>query len=102
MLEPYTIILAPNSSIMTGPGGNAIVLGSGTEGATVIDRAIDDGAYLDGLIEEGKKRGGIRRILITHGHHDHTDGGIALKKRVNVPIYGCSRKGVPMADEEIG
>jgi len=102
MLEPYTIILAPNPSIMTGPGTNTIVLGSGTEGATVIDPAIDDAAYLDGLVEEGKKRGGIRRILITHGHHDHTDGAVALKKRVNVPIYAFNRQGVPMADEEIG
>src|SRR2546421_6301475 len=102
MLEPYTIMLAPNPSIMSGPGTNTIALGSGTEGATVIDPAIDDAAYLDGLVEEGKKRGGIRRILITHGHHDHTDGAIALKKRVNVPIYAFNRQGVPMADEEIG
>src|SRR5436309_15057486 len=102
MQQPYTIILAPNSSIMTGPGTNTIVLGSGAEGASVIDPGVDDAAYLDALVEEGKRRGGIRRILITHGHRDHTGGAIALKERVNVSIYAFSRRGVPMADEEIG
>jgi glyoxylase-like metal-dependent hydrolase (beta-lactamase superfamily II) len=106
MLTPYTIILAPNPSIMTGPGTNTIIVGSDVEegpgGATAIDIAIDEPAYLDAIIEEGAKRGGIRRILITHGHHDHIDGATALRERLGVPIYAHSRKGVPMANEEIG
>jgi len=101
MTKPYTIILAPNPSIMTGPGTNTIILGSGIEGATVIDPAVADNAYLDAIIEEGAQRGGIRRILITHGHHDHIDGAVALKERLGVSIYAFSREGVPMADEEI-
>src|SRR5580700_8460835 len=106
MLTPYTIILAPNPSIMTGPGTNTIIVGSDVEddpgGATAIDIAIDEPAYLDAIIEEGAKRGGIRRILITHGHHDHIDGAIALRERLQVPVYAYSRQGVPIADEEIG
>src|SRR5947209_17249184 len=102
MPSTYTLILAPNPSMMTGPGTNTIVLGNGTEGAIVIDPAVDDAAYLDALVEEGNRRGGIRRILITHGHHDHSGGARALKERVNVPVYAFSRKGVPVADEEIG
>jgi glyoxylase-like metal-dependent hydrolase (beta-lactamase superfamily II) len=101
MQMPYTIILAPNPSIMTGPGTNTIVLGSGVEGATVIDPAVDDVAYLDAIVEEGAKRGGIGRILITHGHPDHIGGAIALKNRLGVPVYAFSREGVPAADEEI-
>src|SRR5438105_1534390 len=101
MQIPYTIILAPNPSIMTGPGTNTIVLGSGAEGATVIDPAIDDAAYLDAIVQEGAKRGGIRRILITHGHHDHCDGAAALRDRLGVSIYAFSREGVPVADEEV-
>lgn len=97
----YTIILAPNPSIMTGPGTNTIVLGSGTDGATVIDPAVDDAAYLDSLIEEGNRRGGIRRILITHGHRDHTSGAVALRERTGAPVYAFSREGVPVADQEI-
>lgn len=102
MQQLYTIILAPNPSMMTGPGTNTIVLGNGTEGAIVIDPAVDDAAYLDALVEKGNRRGGIRRILITHGHRDHTGGATALKERVNVPVYAFSCKGVPVADEEIG
>ena len=101
MPKPYTIILAPNPSIMTGPGTNTILLGSGTGGATVIDPAVDDAAYLDAIVQEGTQRGGIQRILITHGHHDHIDGAVALRERIGVRIYAFSRKGVPMADEEI-
>lgn len=99
--QSYTIILAPNPSIMTGPGTNTIILGGGAGGATVIDPAVDDAAYLEAIIEEGKRRGGIRRILITHGHHDHIDGADALRKRLGVSIYAFSREGVPVADEEI-
>src|SRR5713101_4964442 len=101
MPNPYTIILAPNPSIMTGPGTNTILLGGGVDGATVIDPAVDDAAYLDAIVQEGVRRGGLRRILITHGHHDHIDGAVALRERTGAPIYAFSRSGVPMADEEI-
>ena len=101
MQIPYTIILAPNPSMMSGPGTNTIVLGNGVEGASVIDPAVDDTTYLDTLVEEGAQRGGIRRILITHGHPDHIGGALALKKRLGVSIYAFNREGVPMADEEI-
>ncbi len=101
MHNPYTIILAPNPSLMTGPGTNTIVLGSGTEGAIVIDPAVDNADYLDAIIQEGERRGGIRRILITHGHHDHTDGAVTLRERTGAPILAFSRQGVPIADQEI-
>src|SRR5437879_4899175 len=101
MQKPYTIILAPNASIMTGPGTNTIILGNGPAGASVIDPASDNPTYLDAIVEEGTKRGGIRRILITHGHHDHFDGAAALRGRISVPVFAFSREGVPVADEEI-
>src|ERR1700730_3945936 len=101
MQDTYTIILAPNPSIMTGPGTNTIVLGGGSEGALVIDPAIDEAAYLDALVQEGEKRGSIRRILITHGHPDHIGGAAALRERLHVPIYACNRQGVPFADIEV-
>jgi glyoxylase-like metal-dependent hydrolase (beta-lactamase superfamily II) len=101
MQQPYTIILAPNPSIMTGPGTNTIILGVGEEGATVIDPAVDDTAYLETILQAGAERGGIRRILITHGHPDHVGGAEALRKRLGVSIYAFSREGVPIVDEEI-
>lgn len=102
MDEPYTIILAPNPSLMTGPGTNTIIVGGGAEGATVIDPAVDDAAYLDAIIAEGEQRGGIRRILITHGHHDHMDGAAALSKRTGVTVYSYSKQGIPPTNSEIG
>ncbi len=101
MRQAYVVILAPNSSIMTGPGTNTIVLGGGEEGALVIDPAVDDSTYLDAIIQAGAERGGIRRILITHGHPDHIGGVEALRKRLGVSIYAFSRQGVPFADEEV-
>src|SRR5207237_7191786 len=101
MNHSYTIIQAPNPSIMTGPGTNTIILGGGSDGALVIDPAIDENAYLDTLVQEGERRGGIRCILITHGHPDHIGGAEALRARLQVPIYAYSRQGVPVADAEI-
>jgi glyoxylase-like metal-dependent hydrolase (beta-lactamase superfamily II) len=100
-MKPYTVILAPNPSIMTGPGTNTIILGGGDEGALVIDPAVDDTAYLDAIVQAGAERGGIQRILITHGHPDHIGGAIALRNRLGASISAFSRQGVPMADEEI-
>jgi glyoxylase-like metal-dependent hydrolase (beta-lactamase superfamily II) len=99
MADTYTIILAPNPSIMTGPGTNTIVLGEGSDGATVIDPAVDDASYLASLVQEGERRGGIKRILITHGHSDHTSGAVALRERTHAPIYAFSRESVLFADE---
>jgi glyoxylase-like metal-dependent hydrolase (beta-lactamase superfamily II) len=101
MPQPYTIILAPNPSIMTGSGTNTIILGGGAQGALVIDPAVDDSAYLDAVVQAGAERGGIGRILITHGHPDHMGGAVALRDRLGVYIYAFSRQGVPVADEEI-
>jgi glyoxylase-like metal-dependent hydrolase (beta-lactamase superfamily II) len=104
MEKPYTLILAPNPSLMTGPGTNTIVLGGGAEGATVIDPAVEDVAYLDAILREGAERGAIRRILITHGHPDHIGGIAALRKRLGthlVHVFAFSRKGTENIDEEV-
>ncbi|GCE18146.1 MBL fold metallo-hydrolase [Dictyobacter kobayashii] len=101
MSEAYTTILAPNASMMTGAGTNTIIVGTGVEGATVIDPASDNLKHLEAIICAGEPRGCIRRILITHGHADHFEGAEALRKMLGIYIYAYSRKGVPCADEEL-
>jgi glyoxylase-like metal-dependent hydrolase (beta-lactamase superfamily II) len=98
----YTTILAPNASLMSGPGTNTIVLGCADEhGALVIDPADANPAHLDAIVQEGERRGGIRKILVTHGHPDHVGGAAELRARLNVPIYSFNRRGVPLLDHEV-
>jgi glyoxylase-like metal-dependent hydrolase (beta-lactamase superfamily II)/acyl carrier protein len=99
--DTYSVILAPNPSLLTGAGTRTIVLGDQSTGAVVIDPAIDDPEYLSDIIQEGQRYGGIRRILITHGHPDHVGGASALRAQLRVPILAFSNKNVPFADEEI-
>lgn len=101
MSHPYTVILAPNPSIFTGPGTNTIVVDGENAGATVIDPANDNPDHLQAIIHEGELRGGIRRILLTHGHRDHIGGAEILRQQLGVPICGYSRSGIPFIDEEI-
>ncbi len=104
MSNPYSIILAPNPSILTGPGTNTIIV-DGTDtrstGAMVIDPADDSPEHLNAIIEAGELRGGILRILLTHGHRDHIGGAELLRQQLGVPICAYSRSAISFIDEEI-
>ncbi len=98
----YISLLAPNASLMSGPGTNTLILGRPDEdGALVIDPADSAPAHLDAIMREGERRGGIRRILVTHGHPDHVGGASELRARLGgVPVYAFNRNGVPELDHE--
>ncbi|MDQ3914545.1 MAG: MBL fold metallo-hydrolase [Actinomycetota bacterium] len=81
------VVLAPNPGLMTGPGTNTYVVGTGP--AVVIDPAVPDPAYVEAVAAAA---GEVAAILVTHRHDDHT-GGVralidALAREVPVRAWG--------------
>jgi glyoxylase-like metal-dependent hydrolase (beta-lactamase superfamily II) len=71
--SPYVRrIVAPNSSVMTGPGTNTYLVG--TEDVVVIDPASSEPLHLYSI----KSAGEVSRIILTHGHPDHVGGAAEL------------------------
>ena len=85
-------VLAPNPSVMTGPGTNTYLVG--TDEVTVIDPGPDDPAHIKAILAAASN-GAITRIICTHTHVDHWPGAPALAKATGAPIlaYG-SRDGL--------
>lgn len=94
-------ILAPNPSLLTGPGTTSFLVGSASSGCVVIDPGPDDQGHLQRLANEAQVWGGLRSILITHGHADHYEGARTLAGLTGAPILAWSREGTPVADEEL-
>ena len=95
------VVLAPNPGVMTGPGTNTYIVGSGP--TCVIDPAVDDAGYLE---EVAARAGDVREILVTHRHSDHVGGVAVLAERFGCPVraYGDRPAGgvdvTPVSDGE--
>ena len=93
------VVIAPNPSLMTGPGTNTYVVGTGP--TAVIDPAVADPGYLDAVVESA---GPVSAILVTHRHGDHVGGIEELVRRTGAPVraFGVEPAGgvpvAPMAD----
>ncbi|MGI8519558.1 MAG: MBL fold metallo-hydrolase [Actinomycetota bacterium] len=74
------VVLAPNPGLMTGPGTNTYIVGSGP--VCVIDPAVSEASYLAAV--EGA--GDIAVIGITHRHPDHVGGAAELARRSGAPV----------------
>lgn len=95
------IVLAPNPGVMTGPGTNTYILGTGPR--FVVDPAVDDPEYLHAVTDAA---GEVAAVLITHRHPDHVGGVRALVQRSGAPVraFGDAPAGgmpvVPLRDGE--
>ncbi|MEA2434101.1 MAG: endoribonuclease [Actinomycetota bacterium] len=76
------LVMAPNPSVMTGPGTNSYIVGTGP--VAIIDPAVDDPEYLDALTRFARN---VRAILVTHRHEDHVGGIAALVERYGCPVH---------------
>ncbi|HKT37136.1 MAG TPA: MBL fold metallo-hydrolase [Ktedonobacterales bacterium] len=93
------LILAPNPSLLTGPGTNTFLITDEAAGEVVV---IDPGPgmpeHLRRVADAVAERGQARAILVTHGHPDHADGAAALRELLGAPVCAWSREGVPATD----
>ncbi len=84
-------ILAPNPSVMTGPGTNTYLVG--TDEVTVIDPGPDDPSHIEAILAAGDGR--IARIICTHTHIDHWPATDALARETGCAVLAFgSRDGL--------
>lgn len=77
-------LVAPNPSMMTGPGTNTYLIGVRQIAV------IDPGPALPQHIDAIQQHAGapIRKILVTHTHPDHSPAASLLKKACGAELYG--------------
>lgn len=96
------LVLAPNPGVMTGPGTNTLIVGTGP--TVVIDPAVDDQAYIESVLGAA---GDVSAILITHRHSDHIGGAAVVANHTGAPVraWGEEPAGgalvTPLTDGEI-
>jgi glyoxylase-like metal-dependent hydrolase (beta-lactamase superfamily II) len=77
-------LLAPNPSMMTGPGTNTYLFGIAE--IAVIDPGPDIEEHIDRIIETAGAP--IRWVLATHTHPDHSPGAMSLAARTGAQVVG--------------
>jgi glyoxylase-like metal-dependent hydrolase (beta-lactamase superfamily II) len=82
-------VTAPNPGVMTGPGTNAYLVGTGD--VALIDPGPESERHLSVMLEAAGGR--LKWILCTHTHLDHSPGARALKAATGAELLGFG--GVP-------
>lgn len=98
--DGVTRLLAPNPSPLTLSGTNTYLI-RGARGCLVIDPGPEIEAHLVAVADAARAQGGVRAILITHGHPDHVAGAARLRELCGAPVVAWSREGAPVADETL-
>lgn len=86
LLAHYDILCvrAPNPGPLTLTGTNTWVLGRGP--AWVIDPGPQIDSHLEHLSAAIGERGGLGGVVLTHDHHDHSEGVAALLEQHPAPV----------------
>lgn len=87
-------LLAPNASLMTGPGTNSYVLGDPP--VAIVDPGPDDPEHLDTLLQAAPR---LRDIFVTHTHRDHSSGACFLAARTGARVIGLAAPADGRQDE---
>ena len=80
-------ITAPNPGMMTGPGTNAYLIGTGD--IALIDPGPESASHLAAVLEAVGRR--LKWILCTHTHLDHSPGAKALKAATGAELLGFGK-----------
>jgi glyoxylase-like metal-dependent hydrolase (beta-lactamase superfamily II) len=81
--DTASVVLAPNPGPMTLEGTNTWVLRSPDSQACIV---IDPGPDHEGHLGAVAACGPVATILLTHGHHDHSDGARRLAEMTRAPV----------------
>lgn len=89
--ERASCVLAPNPSLMTLDGTNTwLVAEPGAEPAIVVDPGPDDDGHLRRVLAVAAGRGHrIAKILLTHGHRDHSAGARRLAELTGARVLAA-------------
>ena len=77
-------LVAPNPSMMTGPGTNTYLFGN--EEVAVLDPGPVIESHLEEILELAG--GSVRYILVTHTHPDHSPGAVELARMSGAQLIG--------------
>jgi glyoxylase-like metal-dependent hydrolase (beta-lactamase superfamily II) len=88
-------IVAPNPSMMTGPGTNTYLFG--VDAVAVLDPGPRIEAHLENI--QAKAGAAIRWILVTHTHPDHSPGAALLAKKTGAELIGMAAPDGPHQDK---
>mgnify|MGYP001812904441 CR=1 FL=1 len=90
-LEPFTDLghgirrlVAPNPSMMTGPGTNTYLFGA--DAIAVLDPGPVIDGHIDTIVELASAP--IRWVLVTHTHPDHSPAAMSLAERTGAELIG--------------
>lgn len=82
-----TCVLAPNPSMWTLDGTNTWLVGAPGGDCVIIDPGPLGGGHEQAILNTVEERNGrVTNVLLTHGHHDHSEGALELAQRLQVPV----------------